>query len=340
MMFDFSINRQFIFVKISCVKNSWKEWFYCTRAERNGTIVLAVIMLVVLIVYALLPGNASWEQEKILKDEVQWKSKEDSSLAVVSSGHEDELAVSHYPNQHEQGETALFEFDPNHLPVEQWLLLGLTERQVKMIHNFEAKGGHFYKKSDLAKIYCITPEIFDRLSPYILLPESFGHSHSPSHTDTVPLSHTPTQTHTHTPTQSSSNSRSSFHEINSADTLSLRKIPGIGPFFARQIIKYREQLGGFNSYHQLNEVWKMRPGLADTISNYISINQDLIRKINVNKDSEDVLVHHPYITAGQGRCIVAYREKHGPYLKWEELIKAAVFDETTFQKIKPYLSLE
>ena len=44
-------------------------------------------------------------------------------------------------------------------------------------------------------------------------------------------------------------------ELNEADTLTLKKIPGIGSTFARRIVRYRELLGGYYTVEQLAEVY-------------------------------------------------------------------------------------
>ena len=46
----------------------------------------------------------------------------------------------------------MFYFDPNGLPVSKWKKLGLTEKQITVIKNYENKGGRFEKPSDLQKI--------------------------------------------------------------------------------------------------------------------------------------------------------------------------------------------
>jgi len=43
-------------------------------------------------------------------------------------------------------------------------------------------------------------------------------------------------------------------ELNQADSLQLISIKGIGPFYAKQILKYRKELGGFYTYFQFSEI--------------------------------------------------------------------------------------
>src|SRR5665647_1059817 len=47
-------------------------------------------------------------------------------------------------------------------------------------------------------------------------------------------------------------------DLNSADSLHLLEIPGIGPVFASRIIRYRTLLGGYYAVDQLREVYGMR----------------------------------------------------------------------------------
>ena len=60
-----------------------------------------------------------------------------------------------------------FPFDPNELPAEQWLDLGLSQKQVSVILNFRNKGGKFYGKEDLRKIYSISAQEYVALEPFI-----------------------------------------------------------------------------------------------------------------------------------------------------------------------------
>jgi competence ComEA-like helix-hairpin-helix protein len=69
-----------------------------------------------------------------------------------------------------QQSSEIFYFNPNNLTKEKWMLLGLNEWQYRTIQNFEQKGGRFYKKNDLKKIYGIDSALFKKWSPYIIIP--------------------------------------------------------------------------------------------------------------------------------------------------------------------------
>ena len=133
--------------------------------------------------------------------------------------------------------------------------------------------------------------------------------------------------------------RSRMVELNSADTLELRALPAIGPFLARKIVEYREKLGGYYSPEQLLEVYRLSPGKLDTIRPFLVIDTTLVRRINVNSVSLDELLMHPYLSRSQARGLVAYRQKHGPFARPEDLRKCLLIDENTYEKLQDYVEV-
>lgn len=133
--------------------------------------------------------------------------------------------------------------------------------------------------------------------------------------------------------------RSRMVELNSADTLELRALPAIGPFLARKIVEYREKLGGYYSPDQLLEVYRLSPGKLDTIRPFLIIDTTLVRRINVNSVSLEELLMHPYLSRSQARGLVAYREKHGPFARPEDLRKCLLIDENTYGKLHDYVEV-
>jgi len=64
-------------------------------------------------------------------------------------------------------------FNPNNLDFEGWKKLGFADNQIKNIINYKEKicNGNFTSKEQISKCFTISKKEFDRISPYILLPE-------------------------------------------------------------------------------------------------------------------------------------------------------------------------
>ena len=170
----------------------------------------------------------------------------------------------------------LFKFDPNDLPSEQWVALGLSERQADVIHHYEDKGGRFRTKRDVAKMRVVDPDLFAKWEPFIQLPDSL-----PKHEFEKYGDHQKYVNADH-PAFAKDEERHftrNLVEINTADTNQLIELPGIGPAFARGIVKYRDRLGGFRSLDQLNEVWVLRdkPDAVAKLKTLLVIDTQMVR---------------------------------------------------------------
>ena len=129
-------------------------------------------------------------------------------------------------------------------------------------------------------------------------------------------------------------------ELNSADTLTLQMINGIGPSYARRIVKYRDRLGGFYNKEQLMEVYGFTPELLSHIAPHITISTDSIRHIAINSATIKDLMRHPYIDAYQARDIVAYRNKGHRYTNADDLLMVITLNDSIIERILPYISFE
>ena len=112
-----------------------------------------------------------------------------------------------------------------------------------------------------------------------------------------------------------------YVNLNSADTTELKSLPGIGSFFARNIVEHREKLGGFAEINQLLEVYAFDSARLENITPYINIDSISLRKINVNIDDFKTILRHPYIEYEDVKKIVNHREKRGFIKNWEEYLK-------------------
>ena len=128
-------------------------------------------------------------------------------------------------------------------------------------------------------------------------------------------------------------------EINSASVEELEKLKGIGPFFAKQIIKYRDRLGGFASKEQILEVWKMTIETYDKLIPQIEIDKSKIRKLKINVVTPEELKNHPYLNWSQVNSIIKMRAQRTNFNNINEIQESKLIDAETFEKLIPYLSL-
>jgi len=219
----------------------------------------------------------------------------------------------------------LFVFDPNTIPYDQVLQLGIKPSSAKAWLNFRNKGFVFRAKKDLMKVYGVTSEDYERLEPFIKITSEANRTEArPVTTPTVPL------------TQPKKTSVKTI-ELNSADSLTLLELNGIGPTFAKRIIKYRDLLGGFSNINQLKEVYGFTDESFEKIAPNITINAGLIRKLRLNTADFKTLNRHPYLSYELTKQVVNARKKQPLD---EGAFKALINDEALFQKLSPYCSFD
>ena len=129
-------------------------------------------------------------------------------------------------------------------------------------------------------------------------------------------------------------------ELNSADTTTLQLLHGIGPAYARRIVRYRERLGGFTSKEQLLEVYGFTPELLAHIAPHITVDTQSISKIDINSIPLKQLIKHPYIEYYQARDIVNLRSRGVHFGTMDDLRAVPSMADSTLQRLLPYLVFE
>lgn len=220
-----------------------------------------------------------------------------------------------------KGSSEVFDFDPNFASEQDFLRLGLPPFLAKRIINYRDKGGRFKVKSDFAKIYGLKEHQFNRLAPFIQLPDTLA-ARSKILTNTKP----------------SVDLSPRKHSINMADTNALNDINGIGTVLAKRIIKYRNALGGFAFENQLYEVYGLDSLVVGKIMDRFDVESgDNIRKILINRWPADSLGKHPYIGRKAAKVLVNYRNQHGFFVSKEDLLKTKVLEPAKIERLLPYL---
>ena len=84
-------------------------------------------------------------------------------------------------------------------------------------------------------------------------------------------------------------------ELNSADSAALDALPGIGPYYARQILAYRERLGFYADISQLLDIRGMDTARIRRLADRLYIAPESLRPLDLYSMPLDSLAAHPYI---------------------------------------------
>ncbi|WP_437921598.1 helix-hairpin-helix domain-containing protein [Sphingobacterium sp. LRF_L2] len=291
-------------------------FFEMTENERKGFLFSLILMSVVAIVPSIyrffirhnaVPAQLSWSENNI-----------------------DRPTETDYPNAVAalKGTAAVerreFPFNPNNLPVERWRDLGFSDKQIRVIKNYEAKGGRFYSPKDVEKMYSISAAEFKRIAPYLrfdtiaILPAVGKKSFEKFERESKPA----------------------FLEvnINLADTSRYKALQGIGSVLASRIVKFRDNLGGFYSVDQIREVYGISDEVFLQIKTHLRFTGEPVQKLAINELSVEELAKHPYISRKIALLIVRYREQHGAFQTLDDLSTIYTLDSDFLRKIEPYLN--
>lgn len=127
-------------------------------------------------------------------------------------------------------------------------------------------------------------------------------------------------------------------ELNSADTLSLQLVRGIGSYYAKRIIKYRDQLGGFARIEQLLDIRGVDVERINQWHKQLKVDTSLIRKIELSTADEESLRQHPYIGYYTAKGIIHFRTTQGiERCTIDALVKNNILDDETGERLRAYL---
>ena len=121
-------------------------------------------------------------------------------------------------------------------------------------------------------------------------------------------------------------------ELNSADSIKLMQIPGIGKGLASAIIQYRKRLGGFYKKEQVLEI----NGIPTQVVEYLEVIPHT-EKLNINELSLSQLRKHPYMNFYRAKAIIEYRRKYGAIKDLNQLSLLQEFDDETISNLKNYI---
>lgn len=328
--------------------NRWPAWrwlrryFGFSRAETRGFVLLLLLALAAAVVPPLLrPTDPEYLPAADQRQLDAWTRDLAARLDSSRAAH-DRAYAARYPARRPGGGTSrypavpqvrLAPFDPNALTAEGWEARGVPHFVAGRIVNYGQKAGGFRAKSQVQRIYGLPDSVYQRLAPFMQLPEALpGYAaNRPAFGD---KGAGPPDRFMRKPAHLQP------FDLNLADTTQLMQIKGIGRGRAKWIVKHRDELGGYLAENQLEEVFVLKdaPDLVDSLRKYTFVAPGFApRPVHVNSASFDELWPHPYVGKPLARLLVAYRKQHGPFTAPDDLRQLKLLKEENFVKLRPYV---
>ena len=254
----------------------------------------------------------------------------ESRLSRGSSGSRDS-SNSYYAVEGRAAER--FPFDPNTADSTQLLRLGLQPWQVRNIYKYRAKGGIYRQKEDFAKLYGLTVKQYRELEPYIRISSDYQPAAILVETRESRDSRYSSDTRDSSLRYPVKIKENEHVVLNTADTTQLRTVPGIGTYYAKEIVRHGQWLGGYVSVDQLDEI----EGFPQESKKYFVIQGASPKKLNVNKLDLQQLRKHPYINYYQAKTILDYRRLHGKITSLDDLRLSKDFPPEAIRRLEPYV---
>lgn len=272
-----------------------------------------LIFLVVVIVVALLPRIVV---SFLPKEELKFSKEEKRTLSFKPTFNQYQRSYTFRKKMFRRPPS---KFDPNLYTITDWMYLGLSKKQAASVLKFGKYG--FKSNEQLSKVFVIPKQLFDLIKDSTIYGTKKG----------LLVSATTHEVKKETVIQ--------LLELNSASEEELLAIPGIGPFFAKNILKQRENLGGFISLNQLLECWKFDDEKLAVVKPYMKVDPSLVQKLNINTATAEEFKKHPYFTWNLANSLYKIRKQKGAYSSLEEIKESVLMTEELYIKLKPYLTL-
>lgn len=236
-------------------------------------------------------------------------------------------------------------FDPNTADSATFVRVGLSPMQARNIIKYRQKGWQCHRPEDFKKIYGLTVGQWEHLRPLIKIDKKYQYlaDNEDVYRQPAYTMHKSRDNNDDSPMKSKYKRTDKIQEgetidLATADTTSLKRIPGIGSYYSRKIMEYENKLGGYYSLDQIND--KALDFLPLGIENYMTISTPNIRQLHINSCTVKQLTNHPYITYPQAKQLADRIRLYGPIKSWDEILFLSEFSSKDKERLEPYICFE
>ena len=145
--------------------NTFHTYFTFSKGQSKALMVLMLLIAIVSISYIALPFYIQPNKNNISNELNDWMAtvKFDTSNSFAYASKQDKIIAS---------KLTPFAFDPNTLDEKGFRKLGLREKLISTLINYRNKGGKFYNKESLKRIYGLQDDEYKQLAAFIQIKEN------------------------------------------------------------------------------------------------------------------------------------------------------------------------
>ena len=302
--------------------------FFLTGEQWVGLALLVLLVLGTLIAVKRLQP----------RDEVEENWVNDSTKVEFAAyqAKQDSIRKSQWKKTYKRDTIAIRMqmFDPNTVDSNTLVHLGFKPWQAQNLLKYRAKGGKYRKAEDLKRLYGMTDSMYQTLQPYICIElENLKVDSSANDSlmgDTTRHDTMPRWQHV---------KKDTILNLRTADTTELKMIRGIGSYRAKQIVRYREALGGFVRVEQLLEVEGME-NVPDSVLKHFVLDTADVKQLNINSIGVRQLSKHPYLSFEEAKAIYEFRRKKIRLDSLGQLNELECVSDEAIKRIAPYLNFD
>jgi DNA uptake protein ComE-like DNA-binding protein len=289
---------------------NFKSHFKFSKGQRSGIFLLFLLIVVFQCIYFFV--DFSNEDIPINDEEFKRYQNEIDSLRLVEI---------------ENNKQILYPFNPNYITDYKGFTLGMTNEEIDRLLLFRKENKWVNSAQEFQNVTKISDSLLNEISLYFQFPEWVTNQKS----SIKPVFKNYSSTKTYEQKQ----------DLNTATTLQLQKVNGIGEILSERIIKYRNKYeGGFIADIQLNDIYGLTQEVIDRITDQFTVKTPrAIQKINLNSATTNELVTIQYIDYEIAYNIIEERTLREGFKSLEELTKVKDFPVSKIEIIKLYLTL-
>jgi len=287
------------------------RFFYSfTKAQQKGIMALLVIIIFFQIAYCIYSSADFTSAAAKTQEEKEW-------LAL-------QVQIDSLKSIKKIAKGTIYPFNPNYISDYKGYTLGLSVQEIDKLIAYRNTGRFINTPQDFKAVTGVHDTLLDKLTPY------FKFSSKPAFIKT--------NTTDYDSFNKSSIREIKIKDINDALEEDLVKVYGIGPYYAKAILRRRDVLGAFVSMDQMNDFQELSDNVKAQLKKTFCIKEyPQVIKINVNTASLQQLSRFPYFNRDIARSIITKRSMDGKLKGIDDLLEIHGFSIDKVKIIALYL---